>query len=164
AVEQDYEAQIKTKEAEMEKVNKSKDQLLDLLMDELISKQDFKRRNDLLTADIERIEREVVGIEADIKLRCKNKNELANLKKVLEEEFSKTRPELNKILLDKILVHKLGGDKSHVRLEIRLNLGNSYLAEVNGNNIISLEQIGISQAQVSRLEKNALKNMKKYIS
>ena len=163
----DYTKQIEAKRSEMVKVNKSKDQLLDLLLEGLIAKQDFKRRNDLLTTDIERIENEIANIERDGKLQSQNKMELHGLRRILEEEFDKNddfSTELNKILLDKIIVHKIGSDKNHVKLEIRLKLGNSYLAEVDRNNIISLEQIGISQAQVSRLEKNALKNMKKYIS
>jgi len=163
----DYGRDIAAKQAELDKVNRNKDQLLDLMMEGLINKQDFKRRNDLLNEDVERIDSEIKAIEGDMKLQSQNKMELHNLKEVLEEEFDKGddfTTELNQILLDKIIVHKVGGDKNHVKLEIRLNLGNSYLAEVDRNNIISLEQIGISQAQVSRLEKNALKNMKKYIS
>jgi len=67
-------------------------------------------------------------------------------------------------MLDNVVVHKIDGDKTRLRLEITLNIGKNYIAEVNKNRIISLHEIGISQAQVSRLEKNALKNMKKYIS
>jgi len=163
----DYYKEIAAKGSEMDKTNKSKDQLLDLMMEGLISKQDFKRRNDLLSANVERIEREIGAIESEIKLQSQSKVEMHYLKKVLEEEFEKSDDfgaELNKILLDKIIVYKVNSDKTHIKLEIRLNLGSSYLVEVNKNNIISLEQIGISQAQVSRLEKSALKNMKKYIS
>jgi len=164
--ENDYAKEIAAKEGEIAKIDKNKDQLLDLLMEGLISKQDFKRRNDLLNEDIERIESEINDIKNEIKLQSKNKTDLQSLKRTLEEEFDKNADfatELNNTLLDKIIVHKIGNDKNHIRLEIRLNLGNSYLAEVENNNIISLEQIGISQAQVSRLEKSALKNMKKYI-
>lgn len=163
----DYTKDITNKEAGIAKINKSKDQLMDLLMEELITKQDFKRRNDLLSADIERAEGEIKALENELRLQKQGKADLHNLKKTLEEEFDSGdsfNAELNSILLEKIIVHKIGGDRNHVKLEIRLNLGNSYLAEVDRNNIISLEQIGISQAQVSRLEKNALKNMKKYIS
>ena len=161
---------ISAKEAEIEEIHKNKDKLLDLLMEGLISKQDFKRRNDLLNIDVERVEAEIKDIENDMRLQAKNKVELQNLKKTLENEFDKKESqedfiaELNRLLLDQILVHKVDGNKNHIRLEIRLNLGNTYLAEIQKNNLISLEQIGISQAQVSRLEKNALKNMKKYIS
>ena len=163
----DYDRDIADKQAELDKINHNKDQLLDLMMEGLIGKQDFKRRNDLLNEGIERVEGELRSIKSDMQLQSQNKTQLHNLKKILEEEFDKGNgfaEELNRILLDKIIVHKIGGSKNHVKLEIRLNLGNSYLAEVDKNNIISLEQIGISQAQVSRLEKNALKNMKKYIS
>ena len=164
--ENDYAKEIAAKKNDVTKLDKSKNQLLDLLMEGLISKQDFKRRNDLLNEDIERIESEINDIKNEVKLRSKNKTDLQSLKRTLEEEFDKNadfNTELNNTLLDKIIVHKIGSNKNHIRLEIRLKLGSSYLAEVENNNIISLEQIGISQAQVSRLEKSALKNMKKYI-
>jgi len=164
--ENDYAKEIAAKKNDVTKLDKSKNQLLDLLMEGLISKQDFKRRNDLLNEDIERIESEINDIKNEVKLRSKNKTDLQSLKRTLEEEFDKNadfNTELNNTLLDKIIVHKIGSNKNHIRLEIRLKLGSSYLAEVENNNIISLEQIGISHAQVSRLDKSALKNMKKYI-
>ncbi|MCL2170674.1 MAG: recombinase family protein, partial [Defluviitaleaceae bacterium] len=165
--EYDYASEIAAKEVEITKISKNKDALLDLLMEELITKQDFKRRNDLMTADIERIEGEIKAIERDVKLQSQNEGDLHKLRKILEEQFDEEthfNVELNSVLLDKIIVHKIDGDKRHIKLEIRLNLGSTYLVEREKKNIISLEQIGISQAQVSRLEKNALKNMRKYIS
>ena len=163
---QDHNKEISKKQAAIDKLEKSKNQLLDLLMENFIDKQEFKRRNDLLSADIENIQSEIEEIEKEAKLQKKNKADLSNIKEALEKAFAENgnfNEELNFLLLNKIIVHKVGGSKSHIRLEIVLNLGLSYLADVKDSNCISLVEIGISQAQVSRLEKNALKNMKKYI-
>ena len=170
ANEHNYAEESTSREAEITKIGKSKDKLLDLLMEGLISKPEFKKRNDQLNNDIEQIENEIQGLQNEAKLQAQNRTNLQKLKKSLEEEFHKSENtagfnmEFNRILLDKILVYKIDKDKTHVKLEIQLKLGNPYTAELKQNNLISLEQMGISQAQVSRLEKNALKNMKKYIS
>jgi len=161
------EKSIASKELEIEKIRQNKDQLLDLLMESLITKQEFKQRNDALNINIENIEIQISAIRQETEAHASRKAGFGNLKKLLEAEFDKgnaASQELNNVLLDKIIVRKIDGKKSHVKLEIHLKLGSPYVAELNEKNLISLEQIGISQAQVSRLEKNALKNMKKYIS
>ena len=161
------EKSIAEKQLEIEKLRQNKDQLLDLLMESLITKQEFKQRNDMLNISIENIETQIYAIKKEMDAHANRKAGFGNLKKLLEAEFDKgcvVSDELNDVLLNKVIVSKISGSKSHVKLEIYLNIGKPYLAELDGKHLISLEQIGISQAQVSRLEKNALKNMKKYIS
>ena len=161
--------EIAATQARMDKISKNKDKLLDLLMEGLIGKQEFKKRNDLLNSEMDTTEQDLEALKNEAKLWEKNRTGLQELKKSLEEEFRRSNnfeDELNGLLLDKILVHKIDGDKNHVELEIQLKsgAGGPYAARLMQDRFISLEQIGISQAQVSRLEKNALKNMKKYIS
>ena len=163
----DYSADISRINNESAKIRKKKDKLLELHMDEAITKEEFKERNNMLNAELAQLEKELETIEAEVSLQSRNITDLSNLKKILHEEFTNNdnfNAELNNILLDKIIIHKEGNNKTHLRLEIHLNLGSTYMSEYKDNRFISLEQIGISQAQVSRLEKNALKNMKKYIS
>lgn len=164
---QDFTKDLQTKNNEIQKIRKKKDKLLELHMDDFITKQEFKERNELLNFDISRLEDEITAIKAESKLHEKNITNISDLSKMLYKEFSDNNnfnAELNNVLLDKIIVHKVDSSKSHLRLEIYLNFGSTYMAGYKNNNFISLEQIGISQAQVSRLEKNALKNMHKYIS
>jgi hypothetical protein len=74
-------------------------------------------------------------------------------------------------LLDKIIVHKVDESRTNLRLEIILNIGKSFIAELSEINptksgkkhLCSLSEIGISQAQVSRLEKGALNKIKRKI-
>ena len=162
----DYSADINRNNDEAAKIRRKKDKLLELHMDELITKQEFKQRNDVLTAELKKIEQEMTAIKSEMTPQSKNGNNVDNLKKLLHQEFADNdnfNAELNSTLLEKIIVHKING-KAHLRLEIHLNMGNIYSADCKNGSFISLQQIGISQAQVSRLEKNALKNMKKFIS
>ncbi|MCL1789601.1 MAG: hypothetical protein FWG33_04510, partial [Oscillospiraceae bacterium] len=154
-------------EKEIAKLKSKKDLLLDLYMDKTISKPEFSERNDLLNHTIERLVGQVESLR-------ESKANLKTLQKTLEEELSNKssfNAELSNVLLDKIVVHKVNGDKRHLQLEIILNIGKSYLAEVGGENLpeagkkylCSLSEIGISQAQVSRLEKGALNKIKRKI-
>ena len=162
----DFTSQKKLLEKETDKIRAKKDKLLELSIDGLISKSEFAQRNNRLNEDFDKLEQELSLIDEQAKMDKRNKQDLSKLRAKLEQEFTNSEnfnAELNNVFLDKITVHKINKEKKHVRLEIALKLGNTYLAELNRNNFLSLSEIGISQAQVSRLEKSALKNMKKYI-
>jgi len=167
AQQNDYMADINRNNDETAKIRKKKDKLLELHMDDFITKHEFKQRNDQLTAELAKLEHEMDTIQAQLSMQSKNITDLSTLKKLLHQEFANNdnfNAEVNCTLLDKIIVHKVENSKTHLRLEIHLNLGSIYSADYKNGNCISLQQIGISQAQVSRLEKNALKNMRKFIS
>jgi len=163
----DFSADIARNSDEIAKIRRKKDKLLELHMDELITKQEFKERNDSLTVELDKLEQDAEKTKTEMAMQSRNVADLARLKKLLHEEFvgnDNFNAELNNILLDKIVVHKIENSKTHLRLEIYLKLGSIYSTDCENGKFISLRQIGISQAQVSRLEKNALKNMKKFIS
>lgn len=184
----DYAAEAAALQEVIHNIHKKKDKLLELHMYDAISIAEFKERNNNLSAEIERHTHALKELHAEEKLQSQNAADINELRKMLSQEFAANdnfNAELNHSLLDKILVHKINNDNSHLQLEIQLRIGNTHHARLVtrphksttstiqmhdasqnavANNCISLEQIGISQAQVSRLEKNALKNMKKYIS
>ena len=167
AKQDDYVADISRNNDETAKIRKKKDKLLELHMDDFITKHEFKQRNDQLTAELAKLEQEMDAIQTELAIQSKNTTDLSTLKKLLHQEFANNdnfNAELNNTLLDKIIIYKVENSKTHLRLEIHLNLGSVYSAGYENGNFISLQQIGISQAQVSRLEKNALKNMRKFIS
>ncbi|MDR0273252.1 MAG: recombinase zinc beta ribbon domain-containing protein, partial [Clostridiales bacterium] len=149
----DYSKEISDAEKVLSKLQKTKDQLLELLVEKIISKQEFKERNDAANSAIKKNEDEISSLRSHKNTQV----DITLLEKTMRHEFAKLNSEFNETLLDKIIVHKINESPAHINLEIHLNIG-------DGKNCISLHQIGISQAQVSRLEKNALKNMRKYIS
>jgi DNA invertase Pin-like site-specific DNA recombinase/uncharacterized small protein (DUF1192 family) len=170
----DYKKDIAKLEKEIEKLKAKKDILLELLIDNTISKPEFSERNDALNAEIERLIKQADTLKEEARLSADNRANLKTLKKTLQEEFTSAdsfNAELSSALLDRIIVYKIGGDKRQLRLEIILNIGKSYFAEYGGRSesaaggspSISLNEIGISQAQVSRLEKGALNKIKRKI-
>jgi len=163
----DYSKDIKKLELEIEKKRTKKDVLLELISDKLIDKAEFAERNDVLNEEIKRLYAEISEYKNEMNTSLANSENLAALKKALDMEFKNEdnfNAEISSVLLDRIVVHKINHDKTNLRLEIFLNIGKSYIVEHNKNIFISLNEIGISQAQVSRLEKNALGHMKKHIS
>ena len=164
--EKDYSKDIENAQKEIASLEAKKDKLLELLMDGIISKEELKSRNDKMNSDIQ-THLKVIDLTNTVKENSlKSKQNLLSVKKVLQQEISNSDnfvSELSTVLLDKIIVHKIDNDKHHVRLEIFLNIGKSYVAEYSKNGCISLQEIGISQAQVSRLEKSALSRIKKQI-
>lgn len=162
----DYNKDIVQAEKEIELLNTKKDKLLELIMADAVSKEEFKKRNDLMNQEIEKQTGIINNAKNSQDISARLKKELNSLRDSISKVYSE--PEnfvsgLSPAFLDKIIVHKIDGDKRHVRLEIRLNIGKTYEAERNNNHFILLQDIGISQAQVSRLEKSALGRIKKQI-
>ena len=176
--ETDYSRDIVRIEKETDKIKIKKDTLLELLMEKAITKAEFTERNNVLNAEIEKLSEQLKRFKDEEQLSRENKQNLKNLRKTLEEEFANEsgfNAEISNVLLDRIIVHKLSEDKNKLRLEIILNIGKTYICDYTASrrgqsvcdgksdNIISLSNIGISQAQVSRLEKGALNKIKRKI-
>ena len=162
-----YDDEINNNNSKIAKLKQKKEQILDLVLENLLPRQDFKSQNDRLNSGIEKLEQENQKLQSNLGKAQKTGEYVRELQKTLKKEFDNPdnfNAELNNALLNKIIVHKIDGNKKHIKLEILLNIGNSYIIEPSSKDFFSLDEIGISQAQVSRLEKNALKNMKKYIS
>ncbi|MCL2857736.1 MAG: recombinase family protein [Oscillospiraceae bacterium] len=162
----DFAKEIAAAEKEIADTHAKKDKLLELMMEGLVSKEEFKKRNDRMNADIES--------QAAVISSTKNARELATYLKqevgALRETIGAAYDDLDNLVegltpafLDKIIIHKVGGDKRHLRLEISLNIGKTYEAELKDKSFTLNHEIGISQAQVSRLEKSALTRIKKQL-
>lgn len=122
-----------------EKLIFKKEKLFDLVLEGIISKDEFKQKNERLNNEIKNIK----------------ENENTFLKtSFLNDNFDDFKNS-NYIKLKKCEIEKL--DVSTANISIFLSLGNE------NNRCISLHETGISQAQVSRLEKSAIDRMKKYV-
>jgi DNA invertase Pin-like site-specific DNA recombinase len=162
----DYGKEMASAKREIEKHTAKKDALLDLLLDGVIDKIEFGKRNNELSEHIAKLEAEVERTKESIRLTDLNKQSNKSLRTFLEKELEDTgrlTEEMTATLLDRITVYKINGNKNHLRLEIALNIGRDYVSEVKEKNPPTIKEIGISQAQVSRLEKNAIHQMKKYL-
>ena len=162
----DFGKDIADAEKEIAAIGNKKDKLLDLLMSDTITKDEFKKRNDQMNEEIERRAAIISGAKNAQEMATHLKREVSTLRDSIGDIYNDPDSMvegLTPAFLDKIIVHKIDGDKRHIRLEIRLNIGKSYEAIMRDKNVILNQEIGISQAQVSRLEKSALTRIKKQL-
>ena len=132
---------IKELEKEISSIEKKKEKLLDLYTDDVITKAEFKQRNNTLQDSINRLQSELSQVEKKTKL---TNNLVGNIKKIKEvmkeiaiqssnssnDDIFSDRSYINDIcdlLIDRIVVYAV--DKKTMRLEIRLKFGKSYEAQ-----------------------------------
>ena len=109
----------------------------ELVLDSLISKSEFKEKK-------EKIEKELTNIKENVFIKSEFLNDdLDNFKTA------------SYVKLEKCEIEKMGNLSA--KISISLSLGSA------STQCVSLHETGISQAQVSRLEKSAIDRMKKYI-
>ena len=143
---------VNTLNSEIDKLNKKKDKLLELSIDGAIANSEFKSRNDELNILIADCHAEIDKLK---NVRNTSYN-LDTLKSILYGKLNEgnfTCSEITDVLLDKIYVDNK--DTANINMYVKLKAGNVYG--------ISLADKGISQAQVSRLEKGALDRIKKHL-
>jgi DNA invertase Pin-like site-specific DNA recombinase len=142
----DYTKDIARIKLEMSRVDSRKDQLLDMHMDGTISRDEFKSRNDKMNSDLKKISLEHERLVALQGQALNGKSTLDDFKSKIRAVLSNKEllsAEVSNDLLEKITVHKVNGDRKHVKLEIVLNIGKTYSAELRENHLLSLQEIGI---------------------
>ena len=162
----DFAKDIAAAEREIAALGARKDKLLDLAVGDALTKDEFKQRNDKFNADIEAQHTVISNAKNAREMATHLGREVGLLRESISEMCGQPGSlveALTPAFLEKIIVHKVGGDKRHLRLEIRLNIGKTYNAEWRDDHFTLNHEIGISQAQVSRLEKSALTRIKKQL-
>lgn len=163
----DIQSQISRLEGSISMMDKKKEALLELLVEGIIDKQEFKGRNDTMAASISENERQIDQLKEKAKDLDSGKRKINQLRRILNSEWKNTSTDkITEKILDRIVVHK-EGDKEHLRLEIYLKMGNFFEVSMAKGKVfdysILLNEVGISQAQVSRVEKHAINQIKKNI-
>jgi Site-specific recombinases, DNA invertase Pin homologs len=138
--------------SEIDTLNKKKDKLLELSIGDFINNDEFKSRNDELNKLLADFHAEI----DKLKNVSNTSYNLDGLKSILYDKLNDnnfTCSEISDVLLDKIYIDNK--DTTNINMYVKLKAGDFYS--------ISLADKGISQAQVSRLEKGALDRIKKHL-
>lgn len=135
-----YKNEIDRIEKKIDDIILKKNRILDLLINETISKEDYQRRIKELDQDIERNNVEIEKLLHDEQVEIKIKKKYKNLKKEIENELNseESYPELFRLFVDKVIVHKINGDRHNVNLEIYINVLNEKLI-INNKKFINEE-------------------------
>lgn len=126
----DYDKEKKKLEEKIFEIKTKKDKLLDLCMKNLISENEFSERNEILNLDLDKCYNKIQDIELE---KVKSENTISNInkiKKVVSNEIDSydSFKEKVQLLVEKVIVHKINGDRNNIRLEIKLNL---FLKNIN---------------------------------
>lgn len=125
-----FDKEIAKKQSDIAKIKKEKDKLLSFNIDNIISDNEFKERNDNCNDRIKIIENEINEIK-DEQLRANNiEDEILKLEAIIKEKIKDPSDDMIIDLLDKIVVYNID-DKKSVKLKIYLKIGEELIANYN---------------------------------
>lgn len=128
-----YEYEIEKVYKQIEDINFKKNRLLDFLINETISKEEYKRRNNELELEITNLKNKIIKLKSDelyekqLRDKYKEIDEQINKEIESEESFSK----LVQLLIERVVVHKIDGDRHKVKLDIYANIVGKKLTVYN---------------------------------
>ena len=128
-----YEYEIEKVYKQIEDINFKKNRLLDFLINETISKEEYKRRNNELELEITNLKNKIIKLKSDelyekqLRDKYKEIDEQINKEIESEESFSK----LVQLLIERVVVHKIDGDRRKVKLDIYANIVGKKLTVYN---------------------------------
>lgn len=129
-----FDDEIKKIEDKIIDTKSKKDKLLDLCMKNLITESEFSERNISLNDDLNNYNSKIKQIEYE-KVKSENAlNQINQIKKVVANEIDSVESfnEKVQLLVDKVIVSKVDGDRNNINLEIHLNLFNRVINVQNG--------------------------------
>ena len=119
------ESDIKSLESKILVLNNKKDKLLELVMEEYLSKEDYKKQIDLINEDLNTYHNKINELKNNKKDKNYIENKINEIKNALEKclEDNECYSDIFNELIDKIIVHKQN-DKQ-IKLDIFIKTGES---------------------------------------
>ncbi len=156
-------------EQEMDTLTRKKEKLLELAIAGALSNEEFRQRNETCNKQLAALEQQRGALKNADKTLAERIRRVEDLRGAIERQWQANcgfSREMAKALVDHIVVDA-DESKTKITLDICLTMGKAYRADYTRpqrkNGVLSFEEIHISQAQVSRLEKGALEHIRKQI-
>ena len=118
----DYEnLNIKLKEKQM-----FKDKLLDMLLKNIISDEDFMKKNKILTDEINELNKQILIIESNKESTTYYDNIISKIRANLipKMDIKKNIGKYFNLFIDKVFVSKINNDRKHLKLQMTFNFKN----------------------------------------
>ena len=119
-----YEYEIKKVYKQIDDINLKKNKLLDFLIGEVVSKEEYQRRNAELEQEIENLNNKIIKLKSDelyekqLREKYKEIDEKINNEVDSEESFQM----LVQLLIERVVVSKIDGDRRKIKLDIYANV------------------------------------------
>lgn len=129
----DFETEISNIESNINVIQAKKDKLLELTIKNLLSDEEFFKRNEELNQEIEKQQEKIKGLKEEKENLSSIEDNMKQIKGALEKEIKidENIEDLIKLLVDKIYVSKVNGDRKHIKLEIYFKIGEPITLEGN---------------------------------
>lgn len=132
-----YTEMIEKKEKEIELLEKKKTKMLNLIIDELITEEDFKVQSNEFITKIHKLKEEIDDLQVKNNYRNTNNQHLEqlldNIRKKAQEKLQYENVDIDSLIwefLKKIEVYKMN-DKDFIKLRVILNTGKTYGINLN---------------------------------
>lgn len=121
----DFETEISNIESNINVIQSKKDKLLELTIKNLLSDEEFYKRNEELNQEIQREQEKIKELKEEKENLSSIEDSMKQIKGALEKEIKidENIEDLIKLLVDKIYVSKVNGDRKHIKLEIYFKIG-----------------------------------------
>lgn len=119
-----YQIEINKVYSQIDEINIKKNKLLDFLISETITREEYKRRTTELDEEIEKLQNKIIKLKSEEVYEQQLKSKYKEIDKQItqelnsEESFSK----LVQLLVERVVVSKIDGDRRKVKLDIYVNL------------------------------------------
>ena len=125
----DFEMEISNIESNINVIQSKKDKLLELTIKNLLSDEEFYKRNEELNKEIEKQQEKIKGLKEEKENLSSIEDNMKQIKGALEKKIKidENIEDLIKFVVDKIYVSKVNGDRKHIKLEIYFKIGERHL-------------------------------------
>ena len=129
----DFKTEIANIESNINVIQAKKDKLLELTIKNLLSDEEFYKRNEKLNKEIANQQEKIKELKEEKENLSSIEDNMKQIKVALEKEIKidENIEDLIKLLVDKIYVSKVNGDRKHIKLEIYFKIGEPITLEGN---------------------------------
>lgn len=129
----DFETEITNIESNINIIQAKKDKLLELTIKSLLSDEEFYKRNEELNKEIEKQQEKIKELKEEKENLSSIEDNMKQIRGTLEKEIKidENIEDLIKLLVEKIYVSKVDGDRKHIKLEIYFKIGEPITLEGN---------------------------------
>ena len=153
---EDFDTEISKLEDNIKNVHAKKDKLLELAIKNLLSDEEFHKRNEGLNKEIEDYNKKIKELKEEKENVTSIEENMKQIKKTLEKKIKieENIEDLIKLLVDKIYVSKIDNDRKHIKIEIYFKIGEPIILEGNLNKQERQEYIISHQKYLSNYNEN----------
>ena len=158
----DIKNDIEDLENRIKEANDKKDKLLELTIKNLVTDEEFYKRNEELNKEIQKYNKQIKELKEEKENVTSLEESMKQIKNALEKEINidESIEDLIKLLVDKIYVSKVDNNRKHIKLEIYFKIGETMVLEGNLNKqakqeyIINTEEYHSNSSQNSNCSTN----------